>query len=68
MSEILEIFGEMVKVVASNPASILIVLGFFAILTGVFLPIGIGIQILVGGLGIFMMIAGIAVHVLWLQS
>ena len=68
MSEVLDIFGEMVKVIADNPASILIVLGFFGILIGVILPLGIGVQMLLGGLGVFMLIIGILVHVLWLQS
>ena len=68
MSAVLDIFGEMVKVKAENPASILIVLGFFGILIGVFLPLGIGAQMLLGGLGFFMLIVGILVHVLWLRS
>ena len=68
MSEVLDIFGEVVKVVADNPASILIVLGFFGILMGVFLPLGMGAQIFLGGLGFFMMIIGIVVHVAWIQS
>jgi hypothetical protein len=68
MSEILEMFTGMVEVVASNPASILIVLGFFAILGGVFLPLGTGTQLLIGGLGLFMLIVGIIVHIAWLQS
>lgn len=67
MSGILESFAEMVEVVADNPASILIVLGFFAILIGVFLPVGIGIQLFIGGLGFFMLIIGIIVHVAWIE-
>ena len=67
MSGVLDIFGEMVNVIADNPASILIVLGFFAVLIGVFLPLGFGVQMLMGGLGFLMLIAGILVHVLWLQ-
>ncbi len=67
-SSVLEIFGNMVKVIADNPASILIVLGFFAILTGLFLPIGMGDQVLLGVLGFFMLIIGIIVHVAWLNS
>jgi hypothetical protein len=67
-SAILDIFGGMVEIVASNPASILIVLGFFAILGGIFIPLGIGTQLLLGSLGIVMMIIGVVVHVAWLQS
>jgi hypothetical protein len=68
MSAALEIFGDMVKIVADNPASILIVLGFFAVLIGVLLPLGIGVQLLLGGLGFFMLLIGVLAHVLWLQS
>jgi len=68
VSGVLDIFGEMCKVIADNPASILIVLGFFAILIGVLLPLGMGVQMLLGGLGFFMMIIGIAVHIAWLHS
>jgi hypothetical protein len=67
MSTSLEIFGDMVKVVADNPASILIVLGFFGVLIGVFLPIGIGAQLLIGGTGFLMLVVGVIVHILWLQ-
>ena len=68
MVEVLEIFAEMVKVVADNPASILIVLGFMGMLIAVFLPIGVGAQLLLGGTGVAMLIAGIYVHIVWLQS
>jgi hypothetical protein len=68
LSGIIDLFAGMVEVVANNPASILIVLGFFGILFSVFLPIGIGVQLLIGGLGFFMLIVGIVVHVAWLQS
>ena len=67
MTGVLEIFAEMVKVVADNPASILIVLGFMGILMAVFLPMGIGAQLLLGGTGFIMLIAGICVHVIWLN-
>ena len=67
ISGVLNIFGEMVNVIADNPASILIVLGFLSILMAVFVPLGIGAQWLFGGLGFLMLIAGILVHVLWLQ-
>jgi hypothetical protein len=68
MSAILETFVSMVEIIADNPASILIVLGFFAILIGVFVPIGMGVQLLLGGLGFFMLIIGILAHDSWLQS
>lgn len=67
MSEIIDAVTGMMNVIADNPASILIVLGFLAILMAVFLPIGIGAQLLVGGTGFLMLIAGICVHVAWLQ-
>lgn len=58
----------MIQVIADNPASILIVLGFISILLAAFVPLGIGIQILFGVLGFFMLIAGIVVHAIWLQN
>ena len=68
MSEIIEAITGMIQVIANNPASILIVLGFLGVLMAVFLPIGIGAQLLIGGLGFLMLVAGIVVHIVWLQS
>jgi len=68
LSEIVEAIADMIQVVADNPASILIVLGFISILLAVFIPLQIGAQILLGGLGFFMLIVGIIVHAVWLQS
>ena len=42
MSEIINAVADMITIIADNPASILIALGFIAILVAVFLPIGIG--------------------------
>ena len=68
MSEIVEVIADMIQVIADNPASILIVLGFISILMAVFIPLQIGAQILLGGLGFFMLLVGIIVHAVWLQS
>lgn len=68
MSEIIEAVTSMIEVIADNPASILIVLGFISIMLAIFVPIGASIQVLLGVLGFFMMIIGILVHVLWLQN
>jgi len=68
ISEIVEAIADMIQVIADDPASILIVLGFISILIAVFIPLQIGVQILFGGLGFFMLIAGIIVHAVWLQS
>jgi hypothetical protein len=68
MSEIIEAITGMIEVIADNPASILIVLGFISILLAVFIPIGVGTQFLLGVLGVFMMIVGIILNVLWLGS
>ena len=68
MSEIIEAITGLIQVIADNPASILIVLGFLGVLMAVFLPIGIGAQLLIGGLGFLMLVAGIVVHIVWLQS
>ena len=68
ISEIVEAIADMIQVIADNPASILIVLGFISILIAVFIPLQIGVQILLGGLGFFMLLVGIIVHAVWLQS
>jgi len=67
MSEIIEAVADMIQVIADNPASILIVLGFISVLLAVFIPLQIGAQVLLGGLGFFMLIVGIVVHAVWLQ-
>lgn len=66
MSEIIEAFTEMIEVVADNPASILIVLGFFSILIAIFVPLS-SIQIPCGLFGGLLMVAGIVLHVMWLE-
>lgn len=68
MSEIIEAITNMIEVIADNPASILIVLGFVAIMVDALIPLQVGTQILLGGLGLFMIIIGIVVHALWLQG
>jgi hypothetical protein len=68
LSEIIDAVTGMIEVIADNPASILIVLGFIAVLIAVLLPIGVSAQVVLGILGGLMLIGGIAVHVLWLQS
>ena len=68
MSEIIEVITGMIQVIADNPASILIVLGFLSVLIAVLLPIGIGAQLLLGGTGFLMLVAGIVVHIVWLQG
>jgi hypothetical protein len=67
MSEIFEAVADIFHVIADNPASILIVLGFLSILIATLIPLQIVAQIVLGGLGFFMVIVGIVVHVLWLQ-
>jgi hypothetical protein len=67
MSEIFEALTGMMEVIADNPSSILIVLGFISILIAVFIPIGIGVQLLLGGIGVLMMLCGIILNVLWLE-
>ena len=68
VSKIVEAIANIVQVIADNPASILIVFGFISILLAAFVPLQLGLQILFGGLGFFMLIIGILVHVIWLQS
>jgi hypothetical protein len=68
MSEIIEAVTGMIQVIADSPASILIVLGFISILLAIFIPIDIGAQLLLGGLGIFMIIGGVILNLLWLDS
>ncbi len=68
MSEIMEAVTGMIKVIADNPASILIVLGFTSILIAIFVPMSVGAQLLMGGLGGLMMVGGIILNILWLES
>jgi hypothetical protein len=68
MSQIIEAITGMIEVIADNPSSILIVLGFLAIMIAVLIPIGAGLQFLLGGVGALMLIGGIALNVLWLGS
>jgi hypothetical protein len=68
LSEIIEAIAEITQIVADNPASILIVLGFISILIAAFIPLSIGFQLLFGGVGALMLTVGIIAHFLWLQS
>jgi hypothetical protein len=68
MSEIIKTITSMIEVIADNPASILIVLGFISILLAVFIPIGFGAQLLLGGGGVAMIIVGVILNLLWLES
>jgi len=68
LSEIIEAIAEITQIVADNPASILIVLGFISLLIAAFIPLSIGLQLLFGGVGALMLIVGIIAHFLWLQS
>jgi hypothetical protein len=67
LSEMIEAITEMIQIVADNPASILIVLGFISLLIVAFIPLSIGFQLLFGGVGALMLIVGIIAHFLWLQ-
>lgn len=67
MSEITDAITGMIQVIADNPASILIVLGFISILLAALIPLTVGLQVLFGGLGFIMLIAGIVVHIIWLR-
>jgi hypothetical protein len=68
MSQIIEAVTSMIEVIADNPSSILIVLGFISLLIAIFIPIGVGAQFLLGGAGVLMIIGGIALNILWLGS
>lgn len=67
MSEIIEALTGMIEVIADNPSSILIVLGFISIMLGIFIPLGAGLQLFLGALGLGMMIIGIIANILWLE-
>lgn len=62
MSEVIEALLGAIKIIADNPASILIVLGFLNILIGWVFSEGWIIAS-----GFFMLIMGIIVHVIWLR-
>jgi hypothetical protein len=66
MSQVIEALTGMIQVIADNPASILIVLGFVAMLMAVLLPLGVGVQIFIGALGFLMLVCGIILHAVWL--
>jgi hypothetical protein len=68
MSEIIEAITGMIEVIADNPASILIVLGFLSILLAIFIPLGVSAQIILGGLGFSLLLLGIVLHIIWLNS
>jgi hypothetical protein len=67
LSGIIEAITEMIQIIADNPASILIVLGFISLLMAVFIPLSIVFQLLFGITGALMLIVGIIVHIMWLQ-
>lgn len=67
MSEIVEVILKTIKIVADNPSSILIALGFVAVLLAVFAPIETGLRILLGVLGLIMMAIGVYAHFKWLE-
>jgi len=67
MSEIVEVIFRTIKIVVDNPASILIVLGFAAVLLAIFAPIEIGLRILLGVPGLVMKAVGIYAHFKWLE-
>jgi hypothetical protein len=68
MSAIFEAITGMIEVIADNPSSILIALGFIAIIAALFVPLGAGLQLILGGLGALMIIGGIGLNLLWLDS
>jgi hypothetical protein len=45
MSNILEAIADIIQIIADNPASILIVLGFISILIAAFVPLQLGLQL-----------------------
>jgi hypothetical protein len=67
VSEIVEAITGMIQVIADNPASILIVLGFISTVSGVLLPLETGAQTLLVALGFFMLAVGIILHIIWLR-
>lgn len=67
MGEVVEAILKTIRIVADNPSSILIVLGFVAVLLSIFVPIGIILQFLLGVLGLAMMGIGVYAHFKWLE-
>jgi len=62
ISEVISALLSAIEIIADNPASILIVLGFLAILAGWAFSV-----VSLIALGLLMLITGIVVHVMWLQ-
>jgi len=67
MSEIVETLLKTIKIVADNPSSILIVLGFVAFLLAIFVPTETSLRILLGILGLTMIATGVYAHFKWLE-
>jgi hypothetical protein len=60
--------SRLVETNAQDPAPMLIVLGLFAFLAAFFLPMRVDIQMLLGGLGFHVALAGIIVHATSFQN
>ena len=67
MSEIVKAIADAIQIIADNPASILIVLGFIAVLLAIFVPIETSLQVFLGILGLLMIGIGIYAHFKWLE-
>lgn len=67
MSEVIEAIAKTIRIVADNPTSILIVLGFITVLLAIFVPIETSLRIFLGILGIILMAIGIYAHFKWLE-
>ena len=63
MSEVIEALLGAIEIIADNPASILIVLGFLAIFIGWAFSVGWFVI-----LGLFMLLTGVILHVIWLSA
>lgn len=68
MSQIIQAITDAIQIIADNPASILIVLGFISVLIAIFVQIETDLRLLLGALGLFMIVLGIYAHFKWLEK
>jgi hypothetical protein len=68
VSEMLKTITDMLEAIAKNPAYLMIAIGCLTTILVFLIPTRIGVQMLVGGLGLITIAAGILVQIIWLKS
>ncbi len=68
VSEMLKTITDMLEAILKNPAYIMVAIGCLATLLVFLLPMKVGAQMTIGGLGLITIAAGILVQIIWLKS